>query len=1542
MTWTRRVNGIGARRGFAGLLAAGMAVALSVCLQARADNPVPVQTFYLPIPEPQFLQVLKTIAATSTPKNPMQVYASVAAVADNTIIYYDHWENGFDPDIANPLNVYSAANPGGTQIWGDGDPSNGAPPGVPGDIINAGTVFLLNNAVDTAVPGIRFDGRDKIATTKSIAVTRAGWASESSTMFTGANEVFDTGNWGTSFRVPVGEDIPDSTDGQIFEYVGLSVMAGSAGTLVEIDKNADGLFETSVTLGEGEAYLVNGGLSVGAALQSSKPVQVDLMTGDIGEAYECRFFRLLPTVLWADSYYTPVATPASAQGYNGIGTTVWLYNPHASVLQVTYTRRSSGGALTPPSTLTVPAGGYLRQEMPTYTYSGNYSGAAFSSLDGRAFYALSAVDSTASPSGQGQDKWTGVHYVFDWGFALVPRFSLTSQVLIGLGIGRDPLSSSKPNENGNPIWVTTVGNGDTPVTVYVDFDADPTTGALTDAQGNKYDMAVNLRELEIAKIYDTAARDQTGTLLYTLDIDVKLAAAWGQDPLTASGAAPGLDAGTAIPPLPMFAVGKNGTLHTDNDGDGFLSPGDRMRYTIAVNNVSRVPVPDIRLIDMLPEDVTYIPDTTFFTDEHGSTSQIADDTGEGTPFPLDGEGYLLNPVTALPTRSSYLVTFDVLIKPFEELTPGLTEVLNEGVGIAVGATLEFKDTAPLAGRIGDFVWYDSDGDGLQDEGEAGIAGVTVLLFRDVNGDGALDDGDQLIASQETDAAGGYLFTGVFAGNYLVTVSEDTLPEDYALTSGFATAVVSLVGGQIDLSADFGYRSTAVPNASIGDRVWEDLSRDGVQDPDEPGLVGVTVTLLDADGQTVATTVTDGDGYYLFAELPPGTYRVRFALPGAAWAFTEAYAGSDAALDSDADLTGLTGWITLAGGQNDDTIDAGMYSAARFDLCETMLFGNYFNAIVFGDFEARGGDTEGRLAVAGNASLTNGYSVGIAIYGEPVPVADAQTDHLIVGGDLYDGYWPVNGNIVYGNTRYGPAKNTGIYALRNVVPVTLDTNGNVPEDGGGRPFGELLAEFRLFSALLAGFADRGAVVIDTDPGDGKLEFVGSDPDLNVFNVTAEAWSLTSKAIHISAPAGSTVLFNIRGDRVVIANSSIVLAGGVTRNDLFFNYVDAVEIVTAGFSHEGSVLAPYAGARFSGGSIQGVGIFGGDVYSDNGFEFHNFPFVGTFCGYGDDAGAAVPGLRLRVVAGDAADGAVLTVDSNATVTVTYTVQNTGNVWLRDVRVTDDAAGEIGVVEGPLAPGASAVLTRTITHVNARIRVQATAAGRPSDEEGTLLAGVASAMGSDIAVVDIRQAAEGGGTGGDEGGAGGGWEKPDFAVTDISFISKPTLTGEVFAVVATVDNHGDVAADAGILTVYLSEPVPVAAGTAGAASLPVGVLQPGETRQFEFTLQAGNVPGTHHVRAFVDSEGAVTEYSDGDNQRSAVYELNPVHMKLGFEGGQVRLDWNSYWGQIYTVMVSTNGLKSFEPHITGIEATPPSNTVFIAAPPAAGFFKLRVDQR
>jgi protocatechuate 3,4-dioxygenase beta subunit len=228
-------------------------------------------------------------------------------------------------------------------------------------------------------------------------------------------------------------------------------------------------------------------------------------------------------------------------------------------------------------------------------------------------------------------------------------------------------------------------------------------------------------------------------------------------------------------------------------------------------------------------------------------------------------------------------------------------------------------------QLGDFVWEDSNGNGVQDAGEAGLAGVNVEL-RDASGN--------VVATTTTGTDGKYSFT-VDAGQYKIavtapagmTVTGQNSGADDAADSDIDAAgqsgLVTLAPGQVDNTIDAGlYRA-----ASLGDRVWLDANRNGVQDAGEAGVAGVKVTLLDASGNPVgASATTDANGGYSFTNLKPGTYSVQFdkaTLP-AGHAFTAADQGASDAADSDADAaTGKTAQVTLASGANNADLDAGL-------------------------------------------------------------------------------------------------------------------------------------------------------------------------------------------------------------------------------------------------------------------------------------------------------------------------------------------------------------------------------------------------------------------------------------------------------------------------------------------------------------------------------------------------------------------------------------------------------------------------------------------
>jgi len=121
---------------------------------------------------------------------------------------------------------------------------------------------------------------------------------------------------------------------------------------------------------------------------------------------------------------------------------------------------------------------------------------------------------------------------------------------------------------------------------------------------------------------------------------------------------------------------------------------------------------------------------------------------------------------------------------------------------------------------------------------------------------------------------------------------------------------------------------AQPRASLGDRVWEDMNADGIQDIDESGVPDVTVKLYTCDHVFVSETTTDATGYYLFDNLVPGEYYVEFSNLPSLYIFSPQDQGTDDAADSDANpLDGRTVCTTLDPGEHDDTWDAGIFDEA---------------------------------------------------------------------------------------------------------------------------------------------------------------------------------------------------------------------------------------------------------------------------------------------------------------------------------------------------------------------------------------------------------------------------------------------------------------------------------------------------------------------------------------------------------------------------------------------------------------------------------------
>lgn len=125
-------------------------------------------------------------------------------------------------------------------------------------------------------------------------------------------------------------------------------------------------------------------------------------------------------------------------------------------------------------------------------------------------------------------------------------------------------------------------------------------------------------------------------------------------------------------------------------------------------------------------------------------------------------------------------------------------------------------------------------------------------------------------------------------------------------------------------------------ASIGDFVWQDLDRDGRQDAGEMGLMGIVVLLMDNNGNTLSTAVTDSTGRYGFTGLDTDQagrwYEIHFKLPSGFRFSPKIGVISDPSMNSDADeFTGKSGLFLLQPGQVKNDVDAGLVSMASGTL-----------------------------------------------------------------------------------------------------------------------------------------------------------------------------------------------------------------------------------------------------------------------------------------------------------------------------------------------------------------------------------------------------------------------------------------------------------------------------------------------------------------------------------------------------------------------------------------------------------------------------------
>ncbi|MCE7982229.1 MAG: hypothetical protein DYG89_13620 [Caldilinea sp. CFX5] len=275
-------------------------------------------------------------------------------------------------------------------------------------------------------------------------------------------------------------------------------------------------------------------------------------------------------------------------------------------------------------------------------------------------------------------------------------------------------------------------------------------------------------------------------------------------------------------------------------------------------------------------------------------------------------------------------------------------------------------------------------------------------------------------------------------------------------------------------------------ATLGDFVWFDLDQDGIQDSSEihsqaqgraTGVPGLFITLYNADsGAPIATTRSDGDGHYSFANVLAGRYFMEFTTPPG-YTFTAADQGDDS-FDSDAvrvtASVARSAPITVTPGVDHAAMDVGLWLPQQQSggLGGQVWYDRNQNGRQEQSEEGMGGivitllNQSGSVVATTNSDHSGGYHFlhlpagvyqlsftapttyamtvvgqgsGSASENQPMASANARTGPITLAPGAYDGSWRIG---LY------QANATGLFRGRT----WLDQNRNGQQEGaeGGVP------------------------------------------------------------------------------------------------------------------------------------------------------------------------------------------------------------------------------------------------------------------------------------------------------------------------------------------------------------------------------------------------------------------------------------------------------------------------------------------------------------
>jgi choice-of-anchor A domain-containing protein len=274
------------------------------------------------------------------------------------------------------------------------------------------------------------------------------------------------------------------------------------------------------------------------------------------------------------------------------------------------------------------------------------------------------------------------------------------------------------------------------------------------------------------------------------------------------------------------------------------------------------------------------------------------------------------------------------------------------------------------------------------------------------------------------------------------------------------------------------------------------------------------------------------------------------------------------------------------------------------------------------------DSEGPVAVGGNAYFQDFTVAAVTNHGVNALTVGGNLSQLRAqdGGNVF-----VGGNADFHDGQQGGATIFGTLTVDGTLIHPPTQFVGVPQHGPDPiNFASVHSALTAASALLAspnfGRFQTGQVVYQDQFNQKELDLNGSDPSLDVFNVSGallgqiggvqQDYSDGGGSLHINIPNGATAIINIDGSVVNFGHPGNFgfFCDGVVCTDqdssrILFNFYQATQLDME--SVDGSILAPFADVTYTNGEMLGGLIadsLGGPLYTTG--EFHDVPFAGTF--------------------------------------------------------------------------------------------------------------------------------------------------------------------------------------------------------------------------------------------------------------------------------------------------------------------------------------------